>query len=169
MITKGDIVIGAAQFMSIWSVTTDLTPQETVVMLGILDDMALELESSGLLTGYSTPVDYGVSDPNDDSNLADWMGGPFKKLLAIQSLTIFGRPATVELGSIASSAMKTLQHALVKVDPARNPATLPKGSGNEWAYRDNKFYSEQAQRIDTETDGQLDDITLEGEREDFHP
>ena len=160
MVTKGDLVTGAAQFMTIWSVTTDLTPTETQIMLGILDDMALELESAGLLTGYATPTEYGQSDPGDDSNLADWMAGPFKKLLAVQSMSIFGRATTADLAGISSFAMKTLQHALVIVRPASNPATLPKGSGNEWAYRDNKFYSEQPETLDTETNGILNDIVI---------
>jgi len=169
MVTKGDIVTGASQFMAIWSVTTDLTPEETVIMLGVLDDYALELESSGLHTGYNAPVDYGFSDPNDDSGISDWMAGPFKKMLAIQTMTVFGRQTTVDLAGIAKMAIQTLEHALVNVIPASNPATLPKGSGNEWAYRDSKFYSEESERIDTETGETLDEITLSTENQNYYP
>lgn len=163
MITKGDIVTGAARFMVIWSVTTELTPLEQEFMLETLDDYALELESSGLPMGYNLPESHGESDFNDDSGLADWMAGPMKKLLAIQALTIFGRETTIGLAGIAKTAMQSLEHAIVNVRPSSNPSTLPKGSGNEWAYRDDKFYREEPNRIDTETGSTLDEITLTDE------
>jgi len=169
MITKGAITEGAFKLLVIWGVTSKPRPEEIDTALGVLDDYALELESTGLLTGYAPPGNYGESDPNDDSGLTDWMAGPFKKLLAVELISIYGKAITPTLGTLASMAIKSLEHALVRVDPARPPATLPKGSGNEFEYRDTKFYSEQPERLDTETDGVLDDITLTGESIEYFP
>lgn len=160
MIAKGDITTGAFRLLRIWGITSKPKPEEIQDALTILDDYALELESDGLLTGYQSPEEYGCSDPNDDSGLADWMAGPFKKLLAVQVGLLYGKSASVDLAGIAKMSIQSLQHALVIVPPAQLPGTLPKGSGNEWAYNDNKFYPEQAATLDTETNGTIDDITL---------
>lgn len=168
MITKGDISRGAYQFLRIWGITTNASNEDEILAINTLDDYALQLESGGLLTGYQAPSEYGLSDPNDDSGLADWMAGPFKKLLAIELMSAFGKPLTQELMKISDEGMRTLQHALVVVPCAQNPGTLPKGSGNEWAYRDNKFYNEPAQKMTTETDGAIDDITIDNSDNTFH-
>jgi hypothetical protein len=161
MIRKVDIVNGAYAYLVINGVVSSSpTPEEISLGLDVLDDMALQLESEGLLTGYQLPTEYGNSDSNDDSGLADWMGGAFKKILAAEMTNHFGVSLTQAMGIAYQQGMDALTHALIQVPDAKNPGTLPKGSGNEWAYRDNKFYSEPADMLDTETDGSIDDVTL---------
>ena len=160
-IAKIDIVNGAYAFLRIWGITTQSSNEDVKLGLDTLDDLALQLESDGLMTGYHTPTTYGESNPNDDSGLVDWMGGPYKKLLAVELLSAFGKPATAELLKVYDDGLTSLRHALVIVPATQNPGTLPKGSGNEWAYRDNKFYDEPAETLDTETDGSIDDVTID--------
>lgn len=167
MVTKGDITKGAYQLLTIWGVSLGPSNEDTTYGLCTLDDYALQLESTGLLTGYNLPDNYGDSQPNDDSGLSDWMAGPFKKLLAIEMMTAFGKGLTPQLMKIADEGMRSLQHALVHVPCAQNPGTLPKGSGNEWAYRDNKFYSEPADSLNTETDGDVGGITLNNDNNTY--
>lgn len=160
MVIKGLIADGALKLLMIWGVTVSASPGEQADAIQVLDDLATQLESEGLLTGYIIPAEYGDSDFNDDSGLTDWMAGPFKKLLAIELLLQFGKPLTQTLMKIADEGRRSLEHALVNVPVAQNPGTLPKGSGNEWAYRDDKFYNEPADTLNTETDGGVGGITI---------
>jgi len=167
MIRKVDIVNGAFAYLVIWGITSSPTPEDITLGLNVLDDMALQLESEGLLTGYKPPTEYGNSCANDDSGLDDWMGGAFKKILAAEMTNHFGLPLTQAMGISYQQGMDALTHALVQVPNAQNPGTLPKGSGNEWGYCDNKFYSEPADTLDTETDGSIDDLTLDNSNNTF--
>lgn len=160
MVTKGDIVEGAYKLLTIWGISLGPSNEDTTFGLEVIDDYAKQLESDGLMMGYISPEAYGQSDPNDDSGLSDWMAGPMKKLLAIEVMTAFGKPLTPQLLRISEQGLRSLEHAIVKVPVAQNPGTLPKGSGNEWAYRDNKFYSEPPSTLDTETDGSLNDLII---------
>lgn len=160
MISKGAICEGAFKLLVIWGITSKPTNEELNTALGVLDDYATQLESTGLLTGYDLPAEYGESDINDDSGLVDWMAGPFKKLLAIELLTIYGKAITPMLMRISGDAMRSLEHALVNVEVAQNPATLPIGSGNESNTDNRTFYGEQDPYLNTETDGTVGGITL---------
>lgn len=161
MIAKGDIVRGAYAFLGIWGITSEATPEEIRLGIDTLDDVATQLESAGLMTGYHVAPSYGKSQPDDNSGLADWMAGPFKKILAFEMLSHYGKQPSQASMKVYDDGMNSLRHALVIVPAAQNPGTLPKGSGNEWAYRDNKFYSEPADTLDTETDGSIDDVTID--------
>lgn len=163
MVIKGLIADGALKLLTIWGLTVGPGNDEQADAIQLLDDLALQLESNGLLTGYMAPAEYGNSCYNDDSGLTDWMAGPFKKLLAAEIVTSYGKELSPTLYKIIDEGLRSLQHALINVKPAQNPATLPKGSGNEWAYRDNHFYNEQPDTLDTETDGEIDDLTLEND------
>lgn len=168
MVTKGAIADGAFKLLRIWGITTNPEPGEQKDAIVILDDYAMQLESDGLMLGYSSPVTYGESDFNDDSGLTDWMAGPLKKLLAVEIMTSYGKELTPTLNKTMEDGLQSLRHALVVVPCAQNPGTLPKGSGNEWAYRDNKFYSEPSDTLDTETDGSISGITLNNNDNTFN-
>ena len=161
MITKGDIVKGAFQFLKIWGITNNASPEDVVLGLGVLDDYSKQLESDGLGIGYISPPEYGQSDPNDESGLSDWMGGPIKKLLAVEIAVNFGKEMTPTLMKITNDGIRSLENALVNVPCAQNPGTLPKGSGNEWAYNDSKFYNEPSQTLSTSVGGSLDGLVIE--------
>ena len=78
------------------------------------------------------------------------MAGPFKKNLFIELCSFFGKPAPMEVVKTAADGMRALEQLLVQVPDAENPPTLPFGSGNEWDYRDRKFYSEPPNNKDAD-------------------
>ena len=158
MITKGDLITGAYSVIRISGLTVNATSEDVLTGLQVLDDYMAEL-SVELNTGYSQPLEYGTSDPSDDSTITQPMAGPIKKLLAVQLLTHFGKQITPELARISMDGMRSLEHLLVNVGPADNPATLPIGSGNEYDYRSNKFYPEPVSDDDAE-EYTLEETTL---------
>ena len=143
IVSKGDLVNGMFQLIRISGLTVQANPEEKEIALQVADDYAAELKPF-LDIGWAYPSDYGLSDPADNSGLAIEMAGPFKKLLALQVVEFFGKQPTQILVKIASDGMRTLEQLLVNVPDAQNPPTLPFGSGNEWDYRDRKFYNEPA-------------------------
>lgn len=143
-ITKGDLVDGAYKLIRISGITINASNEDVVVALQVADDYAAELKGTGLDLSYQQPTTYGISDPSDNSGLTQEMAGPFKKLLALELVNFFGKPATPVLLSISFAGMRALENIVVSVPDAQNPPTLPFGSGNELDYRDRKFYNEPA-------------------------
>lgn len=141
MITKGDIVNGTFKLMRISGLTVSATPSETEDAIQVLDDYASEL-SVDLALPYIQPLEYGTSLPSDTSGLTPEMAGPVKKSFLGELCAYFGKEIPNSVLKTSSSGMRALENLLVEVDVAQNPATLPIGSGNEWDYRSNKFYSE---------------------------
>ncbi len=134
--------------MRISGLTVDPTPEDDVLALQIADDYAGELLGLGLDLNWQQPLEYGDTDPADTSGLTNEMVGPFKKLLFVQLCSAFGKPVPVAVGVTASEGMRTLENIVVVVPDAELPATLPFGSGNEFDYRDRKFYDEPATNND---------------------
>ena len=143
MITKGQIVNGTYALMRISGLTKSASPEDVTVALQVADDYAAEL-STQLELGWQQPSLYGESDPDDTSGLSLEMAGPFKKLLVRQLAAYFGKPVPPEVEVTARESMKFLEDLLVTIPDAQLPPTLPFGSGNEWDYRDRKFYDEPA-------------------------
>jgi hypothetical protein len=141
MPSKIQIVNGAYSVMRISGLTVSPSPEDSALGVQVLDDLMAEL-SVELDTGYIQPINYGESDANDDSGLTAETVGPVKKMLARELLANFGKPITNELNLIYNDGLRKLEQLLVNVLPSQNPATLPIGSGNEYDYRSNKFYSE---------------------------
>tara|TARA_R110002033_G_scaffold165439_1_gene203348 strand:+ start:8030 stop:8755 length:726 start_codon:yes stop_codon:yes gene_type:complete len=141
MPSKLDIIDGAFKLLRISGITVNATNGEVVDALQTLDDYNAELKTM-MDTGYIQPVEYGQSDPNDFSGLTAEMAGPMKKIMTIQLAPFFAKDIPPALAAIASSGMRSLEHLLVHVGNAQNPATLPIGSGNESTFITNKFYNE---------------------------
>jgi hypothetical protein len=141
MLNKIDIIDGAFKLLRISGITVNATPGEVSDALQTLDDYCAELKPF-LDLGYIQPSDYGQSDPNDYSGLLPSMAGPLKKIMTIQLAPFFAKQIPRELAIIADNGMRSLEQLLVNVADTQNPATLPIGSGNEWDYRSNKFYTE---------------------------
>jgi len=141
MPNKIDLVNGAYQLIRISGLTTEAVPEEITIGLQVADDLAGEL-SATLDTGYIQPLEYGASDPTALSGLTVQTAGPFKKLLAVELVTYFGKEAPMSLVMNAERGRRALEQVLVNALPMQMPGTLPIGSGNEWDYRSNKFYPE---------------------------
>ena len=141
MVSKVDIINGAFELLRISGITVAASPREVSSALQILDDYCAEIKPF-LDLGYVQPATYGDSDPNDYSGLLPGMAGPLKKIMTIQLAPLFGKQMPPALAVIADNGMRSLEQLLVNVSGTQNPATLPIGSGNEWDYRSNKFYTE---------------------------
>lgn len=138
---KIDLIIGAYQLLRISGLTVDPTPEDVSIALNVMDDYGAQL-STMYETGYIQPDEYNQSDPNDQSGIDREIASAFKKMLAVELATFFGKEITRTLATISEKAERALQQHLVSVPNAQNPATLPLGSGNEWDYRTDKFYPE---------------------------
>lgn len=141
-ISKVDIVNGTYGLMRISGITTKPNPSDISIAIQVADDLAAQLEVKNIKIGWIQPSEYGLSDPNDNSGLSAGLAGPFKKLLAIELLSYFGKQATDVLVMMARDAMSTLEQYAVVVPNSQFGSTLPLGSGNEY---DNswgsKFYN----------------------------
>jgi len=149
-ITKGSIVNGAYQLMRISGITRQATPEDTEIGLQVMDDYAEELKAKGLDVGWQYPVEYGTSDPADNSGITTQMAGPLKKLLVIELAGFFGKQIMPSVAITASKGLEALEQILVSIPEAQNPPTLPVGSGNEYGYRDRTFFPEPAVNNDAD-------------------
>ena len=138
---KIDLVLGAYQLIRISGLTSQAMPEEIEIGIQSADDLAAEL-SSTLNTGYIQPAEYGTSDPDDYSGLNAQTAGPFKKLLALELTSYFGKDIPISLKMNADKGLRSLEQLLVNVLPTQNPGTLPLGSGNDYDYRSDRFYPE---------------------------
>lgn len=141
-VTKGSVVNGAYTILRISGLTTNPSNEEIAAGLQESDDLALEMKGSGLDVNWQQPEDYGLSDPADISGLTPEMTGPFKSILALRLLDLFGKAPTPTLIKRADDGMKSLEQFIVSVPDAELPSTLSLGSGNEWDYRSRYFYPE---------------------------
>lgn len=139
---KIDIVTGTYQLIRISGLTSQAIPEEVEIAMQVADDYAGQLLGSGLNVGWIQPLEYGQSDPDDVSGLTFQSVGPFKKLLAKEIVTYFGKQLPQSLYDNANEGLRSLEHLLVHIKPTQNPSTLPIGSGNEWDYRYDKFFPE---------------------------
>ena len=142
IVTKGNLVSGTYALMRISGLTVDPSPEDNTLALQVADDYAEELKGSGLDVGWQYPVEYGQSDPSDNSGVTTQIAGPFKKMLMRELVLAFGRETTQTLEMISNKGMRALENILVNVPDAQNPSTLSIGSGNEWGRLDRTFYSE---------------------------
>jgi len=144
MVTKGQLVNGTFSLMRISGLTSPGGADDFEIGLQVADDYALELKAMGLDINWQQPSEYGGSDPSDNSGIDVRLAGPLKKLLVLELASHYGKIVPREIAVTAIAGRRAIVHLLVEVTEAQNPPTLPFGSGNEWDYRDRKFYSEPA-------------------------
>lgn len=138
-ITKGDLINGAYTILMISGITVNPSASDISIALDSADDLAGQLLNGGLDIGWQYPSAYGASTQNDTSGLSFATAGAFKKILAVELLPIFGKPASPELSKLYNDAMRTIEKYCVSVPEAQFPSTLPVGSGSEYGMYDNKF------------------------------
>ena len=147
-ITKIAVINGAYITMRISGITTKASSEDNELALSVADDYAAQLKDQGLDTKWNQPLRYGESDPNDISGLVPAVASAFKKLLAIELSSAFGKVVPPVLAITASEGMKVIEHLLVVVPDAQFPSTLPIGSGNDRSYRSREYYVEPADNRD---------------------
>lgn len=138
MITKGDIVNGALNWIRISGITVEPNGDDVSISLQILDDCMGELD---LDIGYYQPESYGQSLASDDSGLTTNFAGPVKKIVAKSLAVLYGKQGDPSLLQLAAEGERSLERMTVEVAPAQYPETLPMGSGTEWPVLDNHFYN----------------------------
>lgn len=138
MITKGDIVNGALNWIRISGITVEPNGDDVSISLQILDDCMGELD---LDIGYYQPASYGESESGDDSGLTNKFAGPVKKIVAKSLAVLYGKQGDAALLQLAAEGERALERMTVEVAPAQYPETLPMGSGTEWPVLDNHFYN----------------------------
>lgn len=143
-INKGELVNGAYAIIRISGLTLTASPDEITAGIQEADDLASELKGRGVDVNWQQPSNYGLSDPADTSGLTPEMAGPFKSILSLRLVDLFGKQATPSLAKRADDGMRALEQITVSVPQSELPSTLPFGSGNEWDYRSRRFYSEPA-------------------------
>ena len=136
MITKGDIIKGALQHLSVDGLLMQPMAQDQSDALQHLDDFAAVYASIGQDIGYLQPLEYGTSTASDDSGVDVSLAGPIKVMLAAYIANTYGKelnPAKV------SWAENMMMRQMAEVGGCRYPVTLPTGSGN-YDSMDDVFY-----------------------------
>ena len=136
MITKGDIIKGALQHLSVDGLLMQPTAQDQSDALQHLDDFAATYAAIGQDVGYLQPLEYGTSTPSDDSGVDVSLAGPLKVMLAAYIANIYGKELNPNKTAWAENQM---MRQLVEVTGAKYPVTLPTGSGN-YDSMDDVFY-----------------------------
>lgn len=140
-ITKGDLVNRALSIIRISGIVIDPSPEEVSLSLQEADDLGSELVGRGLAINWQSPLEYGSSDPADNSGLVPAIAGGFSSVLALRLLDLFGKPVTQTLMMRAEQGHRSLEHYGVRRMSAYMPSTLPRGSGNTGVDQyDNQFY-----------------------------
>jgi len=137
MITKGKLIDGAFQHLSIEGLLLQPMAQDQVSALSHADDLAAMYAGKGLDCGYLQPASYGDSTASDDSGIDASLAGPFKILLAGYLANQYGKELNP---SKLDFADKAFQQQLVTVVGTKYPSTLPIGSGNYDYSDDDNFY-----------------------------
>lgn len=140
MMTKGELVQGAYQFLKVSGIASTPTGDELAMGVQVADDLFAQL-SIDLDTGYYQPVQYGESSLADEAGLIPEFAGAAKKILALElHNTFYDGDAPPMLQRIANQGMQALQQAIVHLDDTVLPATLPQGSGNDYLDTDTTFF-----------------------------
>jgi hypothetical protein len=142
-IKKIDIVNRAYSKLRISGLTSGAIPSEITEAVMRLDDFIAALQWN---IGYIQPINYGQSDPNDDSGLTIDAVDPLTTLLAESLALDFGAKkiaivSTPAFQKMVNDAKATLARNYVEIEGAKYPETLPTGIANEYPNTvDNYFY-----------------------------
>lgn len=136
MTTAQEIVDDAAALILVDEANTALEPNESAIMTRFLNDYLAELHSGGVDIGYRP-----VSSPSDVVTIPLGANQAIKYGLALRSNAIFGLPVPQEVSGLAPGLERGLRARYQILPKIRRPATLPRGSGNNYnSYTLNTFY-----------------------------
>lgn len=138
---KGDIINGAYSQMRISGLTVDPSPEDNVLALDRLENMANEFYGRNICTGYYLEDDPDVNSP---SGLDKKFWYPFKCVLAVRLLSDFGKGMTPDplLIKNASAQLSFLYAATANPRETQYPNRQAIGAGNSLRYhRYRRFYT----------------------------
>lgn len=134
IVTKNDILIEAFSKLRINGLTTDASPEDTLLALRRLSSIVAALPWD---IGYIQPENFGEDDPADDSGLTASLIDPLSTILAFRIAPDFGK----QLSAVdKAEAEACIARQFTEISGCKYPSTLPQGGGNSSDNSDN-FYS----------------------------
>ncbi len=137
---KGDLINSAFSRMRISGLTVSATPEEMILALERLEDMASEWDGVNICTGYNFEDD---PDINSLHNLDRKYWQAYKTNLAVRMFPDFGKGMNPDQTLLreASAAYSVLASLTAMVRPAQYPSRMPRGSGSSRMWnRWRKYY-----------------------------
>lgn len=164
-ITKGEIVNQTYVLMRISGLTVDATPEDTTLALTVLERLILSYENQGLFLSYNKSEDYPNPDPAEESGLSDKSIQAAALLLFKNIAPAFGKVFPEDLKDELNVAWMGLFDTIppIRIQNPRQPAgqgAYPYCNGNEQLYYS---YMPREERLSVNGDGQLEDLTLDGD------
>ena len=151
MITKGDIVNQAFEYLRISGLTNEAAPRDTRLALRSLDSMMLAWTNKGLNLSWNKSDDFTDPGPQEDSGISDADYEAIYVNLAVKLAPAFGKPPT-QLDSFARELYAGLFST--ELPTQQNNTYMPLGSGNRrGAYA--PVYQQANETIDVENDGNI--------------
>lgn len=137
MATYKDIVKGSLEDLGFLGAEEPLEPSDAQKAFDILNDMLEEWAISTL------PGAGAGSDLDDQLRAPRYSHAAIKANLAGRCSATFRKPITPELAAVIKSTGKSLLRITAKIGDVKFPGTLPKGSGNECEFDDDRFFPDQ--------------------------
>ena len=135
MTTAAEIITDALGEIGYQAAETPVEPDDMRVGLRKLNDMLAEWSESGLLVAQP------VKNSGDTLNVSRGSVNGVMMNLAGRLTTPFRKPITPELAASIQAANQNLLRIAVKPIDVDYPDSLPRGSGNECDYEDDRFFS----------------------------
>ena len=135
---KIDVINGAYSQLRISGLTVQATPEDVMVALDRLEDMASEWASRNVNVGY-----YFEDEPDPDSifGVERAYKQAFETNLAINLIPDFNKTVPQALAARASATYSTMSSSVAHVCEVPYPSRMPRGSGNTFRYnRWRRFY-----------------------------
>ena len=151
MITKGDIVNQAFEYLRISGLTNEAAPRDTQLALRSLDSIMLAWTNKGLNLSWNKSDDFTDPDPQEDSGISDADYEAIYVNLAVKLAPAFGKPPT-QLDSFARELYAGLFST--ELPTQQNNTYMPLGSGNRHGVCAPVFHQAN-EPIDVENDGNI--------------
>jgi hypothetical protein len=129
MTTKIDFVNSAYSMGRISGLTSQPTPEEIVLGVNTLENMAAEWEEKNIDVGYNFEA---APDVNTLHNVDRKYWTAFQSGLMMRLLANFGKEPTAALASMARGAYGSMSSSTSIIYCNAHPGRMPIGSGNRW-------------------------------------
>jgi len=126
MATGSDIVLGAYQKLGLKPADSDITGQEMLDAIIVLNDMMMEFENSGVTFGYSP-----IGEPSDTIRVPIGTENGIKATLAGYLAPNLDVAISATLAAQIEVSQQKMFQIIRKPINTRYPDTLPLGSGND--------------------------------------
>lgn len=138
MTTKADIINDAYSQLRISGLTKQATPEDLVLALDRLENMAQEFEARNICVGYNFE---DAPDINSLHNMERKFWYPYQICLATRLLTDFGKPIPPELFAAQKAAYSFLSSQTAPIRATPYPSRQPMGAKTRFCLQ--RFYSQE--------------------------